>query len=67
MLVPPDIDESQSSGDLTVTEGGNVTLSCLAHGQPSPVVTWRREDKEEMRETQSPDTTLMAGLRICHV
>ena len=34
VLVPPDIDQSLSSGDVVVTEGGNTTLSCLAHGQP---------------------------------
>ena len=32
VLVPPDIDESLS--DVTVTEGGNASLTCLAHGQP---------------------------------
>ena len=29
------IDGTQvTSSDLSVTEGGNVTLSCVAHGQP---------------------------------
>jgi len=43
--VPPEIDNSVTSSDLSVTEGGNVTLSCVAHGQPSPTVTWKREDQ----------------------
>ena len=32
VLVPPDIDQSLS--DVRVREGGNVSLSCLARGQP---------------------------------
>ena len=34
VLVPPDIDHSQSSGDVTVTEGGNTSLTCVTRGQP---------------------------------
>ncbi|KAM6959108.1 limbic system-associated membrane protein [Aplochiton taeniatus] len=29
------------SEDLTVNEGSNVTLSCLADGRPDPAITWR--------------------------
>lgn len=29
------------SEDITVNEGSNVTLSCLASGRPDPVITWR--------------------------
>ncbi|KAM9468777.1 limbic system-associated membrane protein isoform 1-T1 [Clarias gariepinus] len=29
------------SEDITVNEGSNVTLSCLANGRPDPVITWR--------------------------
>ena len=32
VLVPPDIRKSLK--DVTVTEGGNASLSCEAHGQP---------------------------------
>ena len=35
VLVPPDIDQEVTSGDMTVTEGGNVTLNCVAKGQPT--------------------------------
>lgn len=27
--------------DLTVNEGANVTLSCLASGRPDPAINWR--------------------------
>lgn len=29
------------SEDITVNEGSNMTLSCLASGRPDPVITWR--------------------------
>ncbi|XP_051520958.1 limbic system-associated membrane protein-like isoform X1 [Myxocyprinus asiaticus] len=29
------------SEDLTVNEGSNVTLTCLANGRPDPSITWR--------------------------
>ena len=29
------------SEDITVNEGSNVTLSCLADGRPDPVINWR--------------------------
>lgn len=44
MTVPPDIVDSESSGDVMVTEGQNTTLRCSATGHPLPVITWRRED-----------------------
>lgn len=31
---------------VTVTEGSNATLSCRATGNPTPDITWRREDNE---------------------
>ncbi|XP_043928760.1 limbic system-associated membrane protein [Protopterus annectens] len=37
--VPPRI--SNITSDLTVNEGSNVTLVCLASGRPEPVITWR--------------------------
>ncbi|KAH7962449.1 hypothetical protein HPB52_016124 [Rhipicephalus sanguineus] len=42
--VPPDIVGSESSSDVLVREGSNVTLSCRAKGYPAPRITWRRED-----------------------
>jgi len=53
VLVPPDIDQELSSGDVTVTEGGNTTLTCITHGQPQPTVTWIREDKESIKMVSS--------------
>uniref|UniRef100_A0A8C5N0Z5 Limbic system associated membrane protein n=1 Tax=Leptobrachium leishanense TaxID=445787 RepID=A0A8C5N0Z5_9ANUR len=37
--VPPKI--SNISSDVTVNEGSNVTLVCMANGRPDPIITWR--------------------------
>ncbi|XP_031751473.1 limbic system-associated membrane protein isoform X12 [Xenopus tropicalis] len=37
--VPPKI--SNISADITVNEGSNVTLMCIAYGRPEPMITWR--------------------------
>lgn len=44
MLLPPDYLPEETSGDTTVSEGGNVKLTCKAIGRPQPNVTWKRED-----------------------
>lgn len=43
-LVPPDIVDYETSTDMVVAEGRNVTLRCSATGSPAPNITWRRED-----------------------
>ncbi|XP_063587794.1 lachesin-like [Penaeus indicus] len=47
-LVPPDIIDRESSGDLTVREGMDVTLTCRAKGHPPPTIVWRREDNKNI-------------------
>uniref|UniRef100_A0A336LZ41 CSON011191 protein n=1 Tax=Culicoides sonorensis TaxID=179676 RepID=A0A336LZ41_CULSO len=49
VVVPPMIIESQTSNDMVVREGTNVTLTCKAKGYPEPYVMWRREDGNEMQ------------------
>ncbi|XP_042228268.1 lachesin-like isoform X2 [Homarus americanus] len=44
VVVPPDIIDRESSGDLTIREGQDVTLTCRAKGHPPPTIIWRRED-----------------------
>merc|ERR1711915_937139 len=44
--VPPHIDYLKTSQD--VVEGENVTLVCSASGHPTPRITWRREDRENI-------------------
>ncbi|XP_066587576.1 lachesin-like [Prorops nasuta] len=44
IVVPPDFIPEDTSGDIMVTEGGQVKLTCRARGIPQPRVSWRRED-----------------------
>lgn len=46
--VPPDILDEASTSDVTVNEGDNVTLTCVAKGKPSPRIVWRREDGQKI-------------------
>ncbi|XP_076238376.1 neurotrimin isoform X3 [Calliopsis andreniformis] len=44
VVVPPSIISKETSTDMVVREGSNVTLTCKASGYPEPYVMWRRED-----------------------
>ena len=48
VVVPPDILDDETSGDVMVPEGGSVTLNCKARGYPEPDITWKREDRGEI-------------------
>lgn len=48
VVVPPDIVDDESSGDVSVAEGGSVTLVCRARGYPAPDIIWKREDRAEI-------------------
>lgn len=44
VVIPPDINYDETSGDLMVPEGGSAKLVCKARGYPKPRIVWRRED-----------------------
>ncbi|KOC63980.1 Lachesin [Habropoda laboriosa] len=44
VVVPPSILTKETSTDMVVREGSNVTLTCKASGYPEPYIMWRRED-----------------------
>lgn len=53
VTVPPNIDDSQSSSDVIVREGANVTLTCHATGSPPPSVKWKRDDGSKIAINKS--------------
>ena len=64
IAVPPSITEI--SGNQTVTEGGNVTLTCLADGKPTPNITWtRRSDNRVVNTTLTDIIKQDAGSYKC--
>ncbi|KAI1230791.1 hypothetical protein IHE44_0008672 [Lamprotornis superbus] len=46
MLSPKIID---ISSDISINEGGNVSLTCIATGRPDPTITWRHISPKELR------------------
>ena len=50
VMIPPDIDMSLTSGDLTVKEHKDTAqLRCQADGVPRPSIVWRRDGGGKMR------------------
>ena len=43
-MIPPDIINEETSGDMMVPEGGSAKLMCKARGHPKPKIVWKRED-----------------------
>ncbi|XP_015609759.1 lachesin isoform X2 [Cephus cinctus] len=53
VVVPPDIDDSQSSSDAIVREGANLSLTCKAKGSPTPSIRWKRDDGSKISINKS--------------
>ncbi|KAI8424523.1 hypothetical protein MSG28_002982 [Choristoneura fumiferana] len=49
MMIPPDIDDEASSGEVLMKEGEDASLRCVASGTPPPTIVWRREDSRHFR------------------
>lgn len=66
VVIPPDIIDYQTSNDMVVKEGKNVSLTCTATGYPSPTIVWRREkdlpllkaNDREIYAIEGPNLTL---------
>lgn len=57
MVVPADIIDEETSGDVVVSEGHSAILQCKAKGSPPPKVRWKRQDGQALplsRELLSP-------------
>ena len=55
LTVPPDIVDDSSSSDTLATEGMRVALNCHAIGNPTPTISWRREDGKRIKICKGPD------------
>ena len=66
VVVPPDIIDYQTSNDMIVEIGKNISLTCSASGLPTPIITWRREkdlplyieNGRHIYSTEGPNLTL---------
>ncbi|XP_066950543.1 lachesin-like isoform X2 [Macrobrachium rosenbergii] len=69
VVVPPDIVDQESSGDVIAQEGNDVKLRCRARGSPKPTVTWKREDGRNITVDKSTSVTEYEGevLRLSKV
>ncbi|XP_075155999.1 dpr-interacting protein alpha [Haematobia irritans] len=64
VVIPPDFVTEDTSSDVIVPEGSAVRLTCRARGYPEPIVTWRREDGNEIVLKDSVGTkTLVSSYR----
>jgi Immunoglobulin I-set domain. len=53
--VPPKIIDEETSGDIEVPEGGNITLQCRAKGNPTPRISWKRDDSRPIKLKRGRD------------
>ncbi|KAJ8714598.1 hypothetical protein PYW07_002823 [Mythimna separata] len=73
VLVPPNIVDEGTSGDLISREGQDVSLSCRAEGRPLPRILWRREDganiqlRNEAGELRKVDMFMGPSLNLSKV
>ncbi|XP_051153832.1 lachesin-like isoform X1 [Leptopilina boulardi] len=61
VVVPPNIDDSQSSSDAIVREGANVSLTCKATGSPIPSIRWKRDDGSKIAINKSLSVSELEG------
>lgn len=61
VVVPPSIDESETSSDTEVKEGSDVSLFCAAKGTPEATISWRREDDQDLELVANLKTGTVKG------
>ncbi|TMW46573.1 hypothetical protein DOY81_008347 [Sarcophaga bullata] len=65
VVIPPDIINEETSGDMMVPEGGSAKLVCRARGHPKPRITWRPLAVEGEMLTLSKVTRSEMGAYMC--
>ncbi|XP_055547420.1 neurotrimin-like isoform X1 [Wyeomyia smithii] len=61
VVVPPDILDHQTSQDMTVSEGSNVSLTCVATGVPEPAIVWKRAGEKALAMMENSGITTHDG------
>lgn len=56
VVVPPDIIDYETSHDMAVDEGSNVTMQCSANGLPEPTIEWKREKNKPLMSIGSEES-----------
>lgn len=64
VVVPPDIIDYETSHDMAVDEGQNVTLTCTAVGLPEPTIEWRREGRKPLMSIGSEESLYTFSLNL---
>ncbi|XP_068209139.1 lachesin-like [Palaemon carinicauda] len=64
VVVPPNIIDSDTSGDVMAQEGANINLTCNASGTPQPSITWRREDNMKININKSLQVAEHNGVHL---
>lgn len=55
---PPSL-RAKSAAEQTVEKGGSVTVECTAKGNPTPIITWSREDGRLLSGAEKEEATRM--------
>ncbi|KOX70482.1 Lachesin [Melipona quadrifasciata] len=63
--LPPSIITKETSTDMVVREGSNVTLTCKASGYPEPYIMWRREDGKNIN--YNGDSVNVVNGEVLHI
>ncbi|GJQ77105.1 hypothetical protein Trydic_g23674 [Trypoxylus dichotomus] len=61
VVVSPDIIDYQTSSDLVVQEGSDVSLKCVAKGSPEPSIIWKRENGQAIYAVMNREVSTVEG------
>ncbi|XP_058821095.1 neurotrimin-like [Topomyia yanbarensis] len=61
VVVPPDILDHKTSQDMTVPEGSNISLACVATGVPEPSIVWKRAGEKALAVMENSGITTHDG------
>ncbi|XP_058452846.1 neurotrimin-like [Malaya genurostris] len=61
VVVPPDILDHKTSQDMTVPEGSNISLTCVATGVPEPTIVWKRAGEKALAVMENSGITTHDG------